>query len=107
MKLELDTRSNELGDVLKVVDQSIRFLNTFSEARDLDCVEAVSEQVEWSLDKVLTREWVKDHPELHEVVCFLDLACFSLLRLNGESFRVYLEEINYRYRNFLTVQYIQ
>ncbi|MBA4495725.1 hypothetical protein ACFO25_11510 [Paenactinomyces guangxiensis] len=106
MALELDTRSNELGEILKVVDESVRLLNHFSDEKGLGVVETISEKVEWSLERLLARNLIKKHSQLHEVVYYLDLACFSLLRMNGESFHIYLQEVNQRYRVLLRVLYI-
>lgn len=106
MALELDTRSNELGEILKAVDESVRLLNHFSEEKGLGLIRSISEKVEWSLDKLMNRNLIEEYSQLHEVVYYLDLACFSLLQMNGESFHIYLQEVNQRYRVLLRVLYI-
>jgi hypothetical protein len=106
MALELDTRSNELGEILKVVDESVRLLNHFSEEEGIGLVRGISEKVEWSLDKLFARNLIHKQSQLHEVVYYLDLACFSLLKMNGDSFHIYLQEVNKRYRVLLRTLYI-
>ncbi|SEN36155.1 hypothetical protein [Lihuaxuella thermophila] len=106
MALELDTHSNELGEILKVVDESVRLLNHFSQDEGIGLVQGISEKVEWSLDRLLAGNRVHKHSQLHEVVYFLDLACFSLLKMNGDSFHIYLQEVNQRYRVLLRTLYI-
>jgi hypothetical protein len=101
MALELETRTGELREILKVVDESVRLLNHFSGEKEMGMVHSVSEKVEWSIERLLHRGWVDVDAHLHEVVYYLDLACFSLLKLNGESFQIYLQEVNQRYRVLL------
>ncbi|TCS96432.1 hypothetical protein [Hazenella coriacea] len=101
MALELHTCSNEWGEVLRRVDESVHLLNHFSEENGLELVRSVSEKVDSSIDHMLHEDWIEEHQHLQEVICFLDLACFSLLRKNGEYFSVYLQELNQRYRLLL------
>ncbi|WP_124727151.1 hypothetical protein [Staphylospora marina] len=103
---ETETRTHELGEILKVVDESVRMLNHVSSGEEQKLARTVSEKVEWSLDRLANRDWLELHMQLHELVYYLDLACFSLMNLNGESFHVYLQEVNQRYRTLLRKLYV-
>jgi hypothetical protein len=105
MALELNTCSNELGEILKVVDESVWLLNHVSDDKELSLVRSISEKVAWSLEKVMGCEWVEIHSQLHELIYYMDLACFSLLEMKGESFQIYLQEVNQRYRSLLRALY--
>jgi len=102
MTLELETRSNELGEILKVVDESIHLLNHFDADKEMSMVKSVREKVDWSLERIVNRNGVELHSQLHDLIYYMDLACFSLLRMNGESFQIYLQEVNLRYRKLLS-----
>lgn len=101
MVLELRTHSNEWGEVLKKVDESVHLLNHFSDENGLEWVHSVTKRVDDSIDHMLNKDWGEEHQYLQEVIYFLDLACFSLLKQNGESFSIYLQELNQRYRILL------
>jgi hypothetical protein len=105
MALGLETRTNELEEILKVVDESVRLLNHVSEGKEKNLAQTVSEKVEWSLDRMASRDWIELHSQLHDLVYYLDLACFSLMKMNGDSFQVYLQEVNQRYRILLRKLY--
>jgi hypothetical protein len=94
--------SNELGEILIGIDESVRQLNEVSELhRKTAQIRKVQRKVEWMLDRVQKREWEGIHPQLEELVYYLELCCFSWLNMTGESFQTYLEEVNQRYRKLL------
>jgi hypothetical protein len=97
--------SNELGEILNVLDESVQLLNHVSKENELAMARAVRQKVEWTLEKVIGREWVEIHSELRELIYYLDLTCFSLLNMRGESFPVYLQEVNQRYSSLLRSLY--
>jgi hypothetical protein len=101
----MSNRSTELGEILKVLDESVQLLNHVSKENELALARTVSQKVEWSLEKVIGREWVEIHSELRELIYYMDLACFSLLNMRGESFPIYLQEVNQRYSSLLRSLY--
>lgn len=95
-------QSNELGEILKGIDESIRQLNEVSELnRKTAQIRKVHSKVEWMLELVQKKEWEGIHPQLEELIYYLELCCFSWLNMTGESFQTYLEEVNQRYRKLL------
>lgn len=102
MTLELEIRSNELEEILKVVDESIHLLNHLDMNQEMNLVKTVREKVDWTMEKMVHQRQIELYSQLHELIYYMDLACFSLLRLNGDSFQIYLQEVNQRYRKILS-----
>lgn len=100
-------RYSELQDILPVIDWCVRSIIRREIQQEMEIVQLVWSRV-MDVQEVLTwRNLITRYPKLHEVVSFLYLCCFSLLKLNGESFSVYREEVRLRYRALLRFLYYQ
>lgn len=98
--------SNELGEILKEIDDSIRQLHELSELnRKSAQILGISQKVEWMLERTQKGEWEGIHTQLQELIYYLELCCFSWAKMNGDHFHVYLEEVNQRYRMLLWALY--
>lgn len=102
MALELEIRSNELGEILKVVDEGVHLLNHFDMDQEMNLVKSVREKVDWTMEKMVNQNQLELYSQLSDLIYYMDLACFSLLCLNGDSFQIYLQEVNQRYRKILS-----
>lgn len=95
-----DHRYHELKELLPSIDQSVQALLHIEESKETE-VKAIWKQVQELQEKLYRYDLIRLFPEVHEVVSFLYLCCFSLLYLQGESFAVHREEVNKRYKALL------
>jgi hypothetical protein len=101
MSMEVNTSSVELGEIIKVIDESVRMLNQYSDDHSIELVQEVWTKVDWSMEHLAHSDSFSMYSPLYEVIYFLDLACFSVLKMHGDSFPDYLREVNSRYRLLL------
>jgi hypothetical protein len=101
MSMEVNTGSAELGEIIRVIDESVRMLNRYNDEHSIELVQEIWTKVEWSLERLVYSDSYSVYSPLYEVVYFLDLACFSVIKMHGDSFPDYLREVNSRYRLLL------
>ncbi|MDN4593077.1 hypothetical protein [Polycladomyces subterraneus] len=105
MDTQRETRPQELGDILPFIDKSVRELYRFEPGQDPAPIRLLLGRVQQVQETLHRRNLTKRYPQLHEVVCFLYLCCFSVVHLGGESFHTYREEVKLRYKGLLRSLY--
>ncbi|SFS58961.1 hypothetical protein [Marininema halotolerans] len=91
----------ELREILPQIDTNVQALFRMSEKDDLGTATSVLERVQAVQETLYHQNLVGRYPEVHEVVSFMYLSCFSLLYMEGESFITYREEMKRRYKTLL------
>lgn len=96
-----DQRYPELKEILPRVDDAVKTLLRLEEPIANETVLSVWREAQWLQEFIQQQGLSHRHPQVHEVISFLSLSCFSLLYLEGESFQTYREELQYRYKSLL------
>jgi hypothetical protein len=104
--LKKSLRYKELREILPAIDECVQALLRLDHSQDTGTVQMVWSKVQELQETVHRHQLTERHPQVHEVVSFLYLSCFSLLFLNGESFPAYQEEVRQRYKMLLRTIYI-
>ncbi|MFC4078286.1 hypothetical protein [Salinithrix halophila] len=97
-------RNHELKDILPRIDGNVQALLRHGDGTPGE-VEWILENVQDIQDTLHQRDLAGRYPQVHEVVSFLYLSCFSLLYMEGESFHTYQKEVKRRYKNLLRSLY--
>ncbi|SDW29997.1 hypothetical protein SAMN05444487_102190 [Marininema mesophilum] len=91
----------ELREILPQIDTNAQALFRMSGRGELSTAKLILERVQAVQETLHHRDLVGRYPEVHEVVSFMYLSCFSLLYMEGESFLTYREEVKRRYKTLL------
>ncbi|PTM58451.1 hypothetical protein [Desmospora activa] len=96
-----DHRNLKLKEVFPRIDNAVQTLLRLKEPVAREAVLPVWREAQWLQERIHHYDLAQCHPQVHEVVSFLSLSCFSLLYLEGESFSTYREELRSRYKSLL------
>lgn len=91
----------ELKKVFPRIDNAVQTLLRMKEPVTRDAVLPIWQEAQWLQERIHDCDLAQCHPQVHEVVSFLLLSCFSLLYLEGESYPTYREELRSRYKSLL------